>query len=632
MTIPRPTTTTLGEGRTILLLPTLAAICGLNEALVLQQLQYRLRTDPQAFERDGGRWIGETHEAWRVHFQFLGVDTIRKTFAGLTARGIVVGRQFGRPAGLTTYSYTIDWDVLTRTLRDAATDHPALAGALATGWFPRPTQALLIDEPPVPVNVNAAANSTLVGTLLLQQVHYWTADERRQPEYDNARYVSPDASPLLDPLGSWDCRYLKRQLRELVADGMLIERTLRLGGPLDQRRSYRIDYAAWAARNSTPIAQDIAADAPILQTPMATQSPVPGDTASPADATVRTAPMRTPDDVATPQSPSPLTGTETPPQTPSQTPTYPEQQQHANDTSRDVVTPVPPSGIELAAALRERGISDPVARHLADAYPERIVRHLDVYDWLGSERPADPHHTPGQLRRMIEEDWSPPTGYRPPAARRAARAAADVAARDEEARREQMRQEDARRLEERMAHLARFGLKESDQAIWHILTADHETPAYIRNALFRPPSEGTNEPALVIVASDVERQRAENNGALRKRLCQKIAQRYRRQGVAITVIDEEQLLELLSNSSPIAAAGTTEIPASSAAAERRGSGDGDEPASFGGNGVDHLQAGRCAPTKVSPSGVPLNVPPVRHAPGASNIIKFPPPATGGRKP
>jgi len=136
----------------------------------------------------------------------------------------------------------------------------------------------------------------------------------------------------------------------------------------------------------------------------------------------------------------------------------------------------------------------------------------------------------------------------------------------------------------------------------------------------------------VIVASDVERRRAEKNTPLLALMRKKIGEHYRRPGLTITVFDEEQLLALLSCPAPDAAAGETEIPASSTATDRHGSGDGGDHASSVRDSVHNSQTHRGTSTNASPSGAPPNVPLERHAPGASNIIKFPLPGTDRRKP
>lgn len=62
-------------------LPSLARKVGLNEAIFLQQLHFRLQIATNV--RDGYKWIYKTHEEWREEFPFWSIDTIKRVIRKL---------------------------------------------------------------------------------------------------------------------------------------------------------------------------------------------------------------------------------------------------------------------------------------------------------------------------------------------------------------------------------------------------------------------------------------------------------------------------------------------------------------------------------------------------------------------
>jgi hypothetical protein len=74
-------------------LPSLAVCVGLNEAIVLQQIHYWLRTSQNI--RDGHRWVYNTYEQWREdNFPFWSVRTLQRIFARLEKKGFVISCSF----------------------------------------------------------------------------------------------------------------------------------------------------------------------------------------------------------------------------------------------------------------------------------------------------------------------------------------------------------------------------------------------------------------------------------------------------------------------------------------------------------------------------------------------------------
>ena len=86
----------------------LATVIGLNEAIVLQQLNHWL--DSKSAKKINGKWwINNTYEKWKKQdFPFWSVATIRRTFSSLEKKGVVVSANFNRAGFDKTKWYSID--------------------------------------------------------------------------------------------------------------------------------------------------------------------------------------------------------------------------------------------------------------------------------------------------------------------------------------------------------------------------------------------------------------------------------------------------------------------------------------------------------------------------------------------
>ena len=83
-----------------------------------------------------------------------------------------------------------------------------------------------------------------------------------------------------------------------------------------------------------------------------------------------------------------------------------------------------PAHRNVVVALADQGIAEKVAQRLTSHYsPTRIEEKIDYLRYLQAEAPAKVKNPCGWLRRAIEEDYSPPDGYKSPADRAAAIAA-----------------------------------------------------------------------------------------------------------------------------------------------------------------------------------------------------------------
>ena len=100
-------------------LPTLAVLVGLNEAIALQQVHYWLTnisrdaSKKETHFRDGQWWVYNTYEDWQVkNFPFWSVPTIRRAFNGLEKKGLLLSAQYGKKHGDCRKWYAIDRDAV----------------------------------------------------------------------------------------------------------------------------------------------------------------------------------------------------------------------------------------------------------------------------------------------------------------------------------------------------------------------------------------------------------------------------------------------------------------------------------------------------------------------------------------
>ncbi len=106
---PLPASNWLIPGKTLVILPKLAARIGLNEAIVLNQVRYWLEHTTNV--RDGRRWVYNTYEEWqRNDFPFWSVPTVKRVFQSLEKSGLLLSTaQYNQAPTDRTKWYTIDF-------------------------------------------------------------------------------------------------------------------------------------------------------------------------------------------------------------------------------------------------------------------------------------------------------------------------------------------------------------------------------------------------------------------------------------------------------------------------------------------------------------------------------------------
>lgn len=94
----------------IVINPDLASAIGLNEAIVLQQLQYWIAETGAGVEHNGKRWVYNTLEQWQKQFPFWSVDTVKRAFTSLQKAGVISVEKLAAKDHNQTNFYTINHD------------------------------------------------------------------------------------------------------------------------------------------------------------------------------------------------------------------------------------------------------------------------------------------------------------------------------------------------------------------------------------------------------------------------------------------------------------------------------------------------------------------------------------------
>ena len=109
----------LFQEQPLVIRPSLAEAFGLNEAIVLQQINYWIGKSNIGTVHKNRRWVRNSLEQWRGNFPFWSTTTIRRILKNLVAYGVVLSTDELNQKGYDqTKWYTIDQHAL-RTVYDA---------------------------------------------------------------------------------------------------------------------------------------------------------------------------------------------------------------------------------------------------------------------------------------------------------------------------------------------------------------------------------------------------------------------------------------------------------------------------------------------------------------------------------
>lgn len=142
------------------ILPSLAAAVGLNEAIVLQQVHYWLKSSTKI--HGDRRWTYNSYPEWQKQFPWWGVNTIRRTIAVLEQKELLVSANFNQNQFDKTKWYTIDYERLNQLVTPGFLDLPKMGRSIGENqqidgdktevsigpdWADRMTQDGPIDAP-----------------------------------------------------------------------------------------------------------------------------------------------------------------------------------------------------------------------------------------------------------------------------------------------------------------------------------------------------------------------------------------------------------------------------------------------------------------------------------------------------
>ena len=94
---------------------TLAREIGLNEALILQQINYWIEINKKTGKNfyEGRYWTYNSIKSWRENdFDYMSLDTVKRTFAKLEKQGYLISGNFNKDPRDKTKWYTIDEEKL----------------------------------------------------------------------------------------------------------------------------------------------------------------------------------------------------------------------------------------------------------------------------------------------------------------------------------------------------------------------------------------------------------------------------------------------------------------------------------------------------------------------------------------
>ena len=96
----------------LVVLPSLAEAVGLDEAIVLQQIQYWINVPTGGRNIEGVKWIWNTLEEWQKQFPFWSVRKIKLILKRLRDRNLIHVSQFNKSKWDRTNFYTINYESL----------------------------------------------------------------------------------------------------------------------------------------------------------------------------------------------------------------------------------------------------------------------------------------------------------------------------------------------------------------------------------------------------------------------------------------------------------------------------------------------------------------------------------------
>ncbi len=94
--------------------PNLAALVGLNEAIILQQIHYWVEKNEEKSKNlhEGLYWTYNTYEEWQRQFPFWSISTIKRIIKNLESKGYIMSGNYNSLTFDKTKWYTINYELI----------------------------------------------------------------------------------------------------------------------------------------------------------------------------------------------------------------------------------------------------------------------------------------------------------------------------------------------------------------------------------------------------------------------------------------------------------------------------------------------------------------------------------------
>lgn len=127
------------DSQPLVVLPELAKLVGINEAIILQQIHYwtNINREQQRNYHDGYYWTYNSFAAWQKQFSWIGLTKIKATFAGLKHKGLVVVGNYNKAKFDKTLWYRIDYEVLSELVSGIG-GHPVRLSIVTPSDYAQP--------------------------------------------------------------------------------------------------------------------------------------------------------------------------------------------------------------------------------------------------------------------------------------------------------------------------------------------------------------------------------------------------------------------------------------------------------------------------------------------------------------
>ena len=98
------------DEKPIVILPSLAKLLGINEAIILQQIHYWLERSNNI--HDGYKWVYNSVAEWQKQFPWLAIATLKRKFKSLEDKGLLITANYNKAKFDKTKWYRIDYNAL----------------------------------------------------------------------------------------------------------------------------------------------------------------------------------------------------------------------------------------------------------------------------------------------------------------------------------------------------------------------------------------------------------------------------------------------------------------------------------------------------------------------------------------